>query len=242
MRTQALRRNGHGKPIISLDIDGTLADYHGWFLQFATFYFGRTFPPASATNHRMKLWRFMGISRDEYQDCKLAYRQGGMKRSMPCLEGAGDLVKRLRRDGAEVWICTTRPFMRLDNIDPDTQEWLRRNGVDYDALLFDPREGDEKYRELKRQAVGREILGCAEDLGEQAERAIRHLKVPVWLRNQPYNRTYWDIEHSGAGGMTETFAQPRGGEPYLVHRWDTADQLLAMAEKSLNAWRTHAIS
>lgn len=236
-----MRRNGEGKPIISLDIDGTLADYHGWFLRFATDYFGRTFPPATALNPSLKLWRFMGIRKVDYNDCKLAYRQGGMKRSMPCLPGADELTKRLRRDGCEVWICTTRPYMRLDNIDPDTQEWLRRNGIVYDALMYDPRDGDAKYTELARQSKGRTVLGIAEDLPEQAERAMKCLpNPPIWLRNQPYNRTYWGGSANSGGGLTLYTTGPQAAEPYRVHRWDTADELLALAELALSNWKRFA--
>lgn len=226
-----MKRNGDGKPIVSLDIDGTLGDYHGHFLRFATDYFGRVFPPPTEINPGMKLWRFMDINKASYDDCKLAYRQGGMKRSMPCLEGASELTRRLRRHGCEVYICTTRPYMRLDNIDPDTQEWLKRNGIYYDALLYDPRSGDEKYKELARQTKGRRVLGCAEDLPEQATRAIKTIQAPVWLRNQPYNQTYWDKPVNLFDGSLQS-----RGEPYEIHRWDTADELLGYAEQALKNW------
>lgn len=232
-----MRRNGHGKPIISLDIDGTLADYHYWFLRFAEMYFGRHMPTPEAINPGLPLYKFMGVRRDDYRDCKLAYRQGGMKRSMPCLIGAAEVVREIRRAGCEVWICTTRPYMRLDNIDPDTQEWLRRNSIEYDALLYDPRDGDSKYRELARQARGRVVLGCAEDLPEQADRAMRALRnPPIWLRNRPYNRTAWKVEPR-EGGITGFGAGE--GEPYRVHRWDTADDLRSLAEKAIYNYQTH---
>jgi hypothetical protein len=232
-----MRRNGDGKPIISMDIDGTLADYHAWFLQFATLYFGREFPSADTINPGLKLWRFMGISREAYNDCKLAYRQGGMKRSMPCLEGAGNLTAALRKAGCEVWICTTRPYLRLDNIDPDTQEWLRRNGIQYDALLYDPRGGDAKYREFKRQSVGRTVLGCAEDLPEQADAAIKTLGAPVWLRNRPYNRTAWEYMTTEDAWLPPEARPRRTNEPSQVQRWDTCMDLCELAYQALHNWR-----
>lgn len=232
-----MRRNGDGKPIISLDIDGTLADYHAWFLQFATLYFGREFPSADTINPGLKLWRFMGISREAYNDCKLAYRQGGMKRSMPCLEGAGNLTAALRKAGCEVWICTTRPYLRLDNIDPDTQEWLRRNGIQYDALLYDPRGGDAKYREFKRQSARRAVLGCAEDLPEQADAAIKTLGAPVWLRNRPYNRTAWEYMTTEDAWLPPDARPRRTCEPAQVQRWDTVAELSMLAFMALENWR-----
>lgn len=188
-RPQGLRSNGEGKPVVAVDIDGTIADYHSWFLMFARLYFGRDLPQAHENNPGLPLYKFMGVTKAQYRECKLAYRQGGMKRSMPVLPGASELVRRIRGTGAEVWICTTRPYLRLDNIDPDTREWLRRNDIKYDALLFDGTGGDSKYRELARQAGGR-VVCALEDLPEQAERAAKVGIQYVFLRDQPYNRHY----------------------------------------------------
>jgi hypothetical protein len=233
-----MRRNGHGKPVVSLDIDGTLGDYHGHFLRFAEGYFGRRMPEPTKINPGKPLWAFMGVRRAEYRDCKLAYRQGGMKRSMPCLEGASALTRDLRALGAEVWICTTRPYMRLDNVDPDTQEWLRRNKIEYDALLYDPRDGDAKYAELKRQAGIRRVVGVAEDLPEQAMRAIKAGFGPVWLRNQPYNKTAWEYDGRYINGreIKPEDVNPNVSEPYEVHRWDTAEELLKMARLAVERY------
>jgi hypothetical protein len=218
-----VRSNGDGRPVVSLDIDGTLADYHGWFLQFAELYLGRPMPAPDQINPGRPLYQHMGVSRAIYREVKLAYRQGGMKRSMPCLEGAADLVRWVRRR-AEVWICTTRPFLRLDNIDPDTREWLRRNGIKYDALLFDPTDTDWKYRELKRQA-GARVCAVAEDLPEQAMRAWRLGLGPVFLRNQPYNR------HFGSGAKAYS-----GTGQVILDRWSKAEQLQELLEKAINDW------
>jgi len=187
----ALRTNGYGRPVVSLDIDGTLGDYHGNFLDFAQRYFGRLFPHKEIINPGLPLWEFMGISLRDYRDAKLAYRQGGWKRWMPAYEGASLLTRQVRRKlGAELWLCTTRPYLRLDNVDPDTREWLRRNELEYDALLFDPVADGSKYDELYRQAGGR-VASVVDDLPEMIEEAER-LRMPEFaqpiLRDQPYNR------------------------------------------------------
>lgn len=191
-----MRTNGHGKPVVALDIDGTLGDYHGHFLNFATNYFGVTFPDPKEINPGLPLWKFMQISKERYRECKLAYRQGGLKRWMPAYPGASELATAVRLAGAEVWICTTRPYLRLDNIDPDTREWLRRNEITYDAVLFDTLDGEKgsKYQELKRQA-GDRVCTIVEDLPEYLDLAEtewppgRGSGFPgLYLRDQPYNR------------------------------------------------------
>ncbi len=182
-----MRTNGHNIPVIALDIDGTLGDYHGHFLRFAEGYLGRDMPDPLEINPGLPLWKYMGVEKREYADCKLAYRQGGMKRTMPVYAGADELTAEIQSWGWEVWICTTRPYLRLDNIDPDTREWLRRNGIRFDAVLFDNvNHKYSKYRELARQANDR-VLAVFDDLPE-AIVVADELGFNAILRNQPYNR------------------------------------------------------
>jgi len=185
-----MRTNGYGKPIIALDVDGTLGDYHSHFLNFAANWIGKPMPHPEDINPGLRLHQFMGVPLRTYRECKLAYRQGGLKRWMPCYEGASEMTRALRRAGSEVWICTTRPYLRLDNIDPDTREWLRRNDLVYDAVLY----GDDKYRELKRQVKPR-VAGVLEDLTELWLEARRLFPdAVVCLRDQPYNRPLGHLE------------------------------------------------
>lgn len=176
-------RNGAGKPVVALDIDGSLGDYHAHFLDFATRWFGHGMPPAEKINPGLKLWEHMGVSQRDYRDAKLAYRQGGWKRWMPAYEGAADLTAAIRWAGAEVWLCTTRPFQRLDNIDPDTREWLRRNEIKYDYVLF----GEDKYEELIRQVGLDRIVAVFDDLPHLCDQAF-HLGIRnIYFKSQPYN-------------------------------------------------------
>lgn len=177
-------RNGAGTPVVALDIDGTLGDYHGHFLRFAEGWYGRPMPSPETINPGLPLHRFMRTTKKTYRDCKLAYRQGGLKRSMPCYSGASEMTRTIRKAGAEVWICTTRPYLRLDNIDPDTREWLRRNKIQYDAVIY----GEDKYRELVRQVGLERIVAVADDLPEMV-RAAHILGIGnIYLKDQPYNR------------------------------------------------------
>lgn len=171
------------KPVVALDIDGTLGDYHGHFTRFAEQWMGRPMPPPSENTQGVPLFKWLGMSKQTYRDCKLAYRQGGMKRSMPCYEGASELTRHIRKTGCEVWICTTRPYLRLDNIDPDTRHWLRRNKIQYDGVIYGP----GKYRDLQKIVGVGNILVAVDDLPELLSQAAAVAKV-VLLRDQPYNR------------------------------------------------------
>ena len=173
------------KPIVALDIDGTLSDYHGWFLKFAELWVGKPMPDPHTINPGLPLYKFMGVSKATYRECKLAYRQGGMKRSMPCYTGARELTVGIRKAGGEVWITTTRPYLRLDNIDPDTRHWLRRNKIQYDGILY----GEHKYRDLARNVGADRVVGVLDDLPEMYEQADKLGLRPI-LRDQPYNRHF----------------------------------------------------
>lgn len=178
------------KPVVALDIDGTLGDYHGWFLRFAEMWLGRPMPDPQQNTDGVPLYRWMGVSKRTYRECKLAYRQGGLKRGMPCYEGARELTRYIRSKGTEVWICTTRPYLRLDNIDPDTRHWLRRNGIQYDGVIF----GEHKYRQLRDLVGAANVALVVDDLPEmlaQAERALP--KATRIIRDQPYNRGSFEV-------------------------------------------------
>jgi hypothetical protein len=179
-------RNGFDKLVVALDIDGTLGDYHGHFLDFAKKYFNEDMPDPKEINPGKHLWEHMGVERHEYREAKLAYRQGGWKRWMPVYDGASELTQSIRNLGAEVWITTTRPYLRLDNIDPDTREWLRRNSIEYDAVLF----GDRKYTELVRQVGASRVIAVVDDLPECLSEAAGNGIRNLWLRDQPYNQHF----------------------------------------------------
>lgn len=209
-----MRTNGYGIPVVALDIDGTIANYHAHFLAFAEKWIGKPMPDPKDINPGRRLSDFMGVDHKVYRECKLAFRQGGLKRFMPAYEGVSTLTHGLAALGAEVWICTTRPYLRLDNIDPDTREWLARNDVHYDAVLF----GEQKYAELARQADDRVVV-VFDDLPEQCYTAVL-LGFNVYVRDQPYNRHY-------GGGLGRVYS---------------CDQMFEKASKHLERWRNSHVN
>lgn len=153
------------RPVVAVDIDGTLGMYHEHFTVFASDYAGVHLP--TGYNGGEEFSDYLGMSKQLYREAKLAYRQGGMKRTMPTYGGARGFMIQLNRLGCEVWIATTRPWMRLDNIDPDTREWLQRNTITYDYMLY----GEDKYEVLKDRVGESRVLAVVDDLREQCEKA-----------------------------------------------------------------------
>lgn len=181
------------RPIVAVDIDGTLGNYHMHFFNFAKAYFGSKVSPIQSVgytgNTRYYNWfcKTFEVSHFEFRECKLAYRQGGLKRSMPVYLNASDFTKLLRSIGFEIWITTTRPYMRLDNIDPDTRFWLDHNKIDYDYMIYD----DKKYRILAKQVDPKRVLAVVDDLAEEVEEANRFFPETGILRQTLYNKSNW---------------------------------------------------
>jgi hypothetical protein len=174
------------RPVIALDIDGTLGDWYTEFFSFANKWLCRTERWNVTYDGSTSLAAHMGVTKAVYREVKLAFRQSGLKRAMLPFGDAGNLVARVRAAGAEVWVCTTRPYLRLDNIDPDTRFWLAHNKFAYDGVLF----GESKYRDLARLVGSNRVLGVLDDQVEQLNQATT-ANLPASLILRSHNRSDW---------------------------------------------------
>ena len=208
------------KPIVAVDIDGTMGKYHEHFENFLCLYTGRTIKTGWDGSGN---WEdYLELPRHQYQEAKLAYRQGGWKRWMPPYSHAMDLTHVAQATGAEVWVTTTRPYNRLDNIDPDTQEWLRRNNIAYDKLLYD----GQKYEELARQVDPERVAFVLEDLPSQ------YLTATVLFK--PYTTFMIHRPHN------VSFRKSRQGMPTFCNAPDLKEAMKCM-DLNLNVWqKNHA--
>lgn len=172
------------KPIVALDIDGTLGQYHQHFLEFADAYCNTTF--LKTYNGLGEMHESMGISLEAYRQIKLAYRQGGGKRMMPVYPGAYWLTWRLR-DKAEVWLTTTRPYNKFDSTDPDTLHWLERNKIQWDHLLYD----GNKYTELASRVDPARVVAVIDDLYDPLMEAAKVFPNALVAKRQTQFNTAW---------------------------------------------------
>lgn len=167
-------------PVVAFDIDGTLAQYHEHFLEFAANYLDHQ--PRPHYDGSVELSDWLGISKEEYRQVKLAYRMGGGKRLMPSFGAVERIVNPLGKF-AEVWMTTTRPWQRFDSTDPDTREWLRRHGIKFKGLIY----GEHKYQELV-DIVGQErIVAVVDDDPDQYDAADLIGVHPILVQRQ-HNR------------------------------------------------------
>lgn len=194
---------GHipGRPVVALDIDGTTGAYHEHLYWFAKNYLGRPLELDWDPAFQGSFSRAMHIGKPKYREVKLAFRQGGLKRFMPVFAGARDLTCAVRRAGAELWICTTRPYMRLDNIDPDTRHWVdKRAKMQYDGILY----GEKKYRDLAKIVGAENVVAVVDDLPEQVESAAESGITPI-LRRGDHNKWFRTM-HNTAQDLPEAHA------------------------------------
>lgn len=151
------------RPVVAVDIDGTLGDYHSQLKQFAAQYWNKPDMERARWHGDCNMNESLGLTLEQYRETKLSYRQGGLKRNMPLMAGAHVLMQGLVTAGAEIWIATARPWARLDNVDPDTRWWLQEYKIPYDYIVY----GDDKYRQLA-EAVGMDrVVAVIDDLPEQ---------------------------------------------------------------------------
>lgn len=175
------------RPVVGIDIDGTLADYHMSFQRFVARYFN--FAPKRALRREWdgegEFEDFLGITKLQYREAKLVYRQGGNKRWSPVYPGAEKFVSSIRNLGAEVWLTTQRPWLSLDNINPDTRFWLEQAGVQYDGLLYD----EDKYERLTERVDSDRIVGVVDDLSTMLQRA-HELGIPGFQIARMHNEHF----------------------------------------------------
>lgn len=182
------------KPVVAIDIDGTMGDYHGHFLRFASDWTGQGLEPvlqgslspyAGTIPFSHYCMELFGVDLQTYRAIKLAYRQAGMKRSMPIVNGAKHICALVYSAGAELWVTTTRPYLSLDNIVPDTVEWLSRHQIGFDHMLFDA----DKYAVLADRVDSERVVAVLDDLPEMYDAAAEQFgtEVPILVYSQ-FNR------------------------------------------------------
>lgn len=192
-------------PIVSFDIDGTMGRYHEHLCHFAATYLGyATWDVDYDGQEPFRDWFCDEFKVDlrTFRDIKLAYRQGGMKRSMPVRDWARVACNLARDWNAEVWVTTTRPYMRLDNVDPDTRFWLKRHGIKYDHLIY----GEHKYEDLRHQVDPSRVAFVLDDLAEQISQATRLFdQGACWMYRTPWNRAH-HIDYPGVANPEDIYS------------------------------------
>lgn len=188
------------KPVVAIDIDGTLADYHNHFINFAIGWLGSGSKQPRGVEafdgsepHREWFVRTMRVDVSTFRAIKLAFRQGGMKRTMPIYRESAETINAVRDMGAEVWLTTTRPWERFDRVDPDTRHWLAEHGIEFDGLIYD----DNKMSALAERVDPDRVVAVVDDLEEELQEAHQLFDNAVTIMRKTIHNRGVNWPHEG---------------------------------------------
>lgn len=113
-----------------VDIDGVLADYPAYFIDWAC----REHPGMDKA----------AINKDKnpvlWERLKHEYRMAGAKRHAWVKSGAADGLNRLKTAGYSVLLLSNRPVKQYSRIVADTVEWLKSRHLPYDYIYWSQME------------------------------------------------------------------------------------------------------
>ena len=133
------------KKICYLDIDGVLNDYPECWLNFLK---ARLSSDSRNTYVLKDLNRAKNnIPYQVYKDLKWEYRESGYKEDIISTPNASKVTGNLRAMGYHICIITSRPVKQHPSLFKQTVNWLNKNNIRYDDLIFDE---DKHISILKR--------------------------------------------------------------------------------------------
>lgn len=124
---------------ISTDIDGCLSEYPLHFLNWVKNETGVSYP----TLESLKTSR----SKKDYEILKHGYRTSGVKRNLPIIPYARNVLSSLVKKGFELCVITSRP--KWEPVYSDTVFWLGKNNIPYSELYF----SKQKMKLLERKGL-----------------------------------------------------------------------------------------
>ena len=170
------------KNVVAIDIDGVLAQYPEGFMDFIREQTGMKF-----INFVQKgdlyddLAPFFDGDYKAVKDLKHAYRSSGAKANLPMVEGASLALHDLRQMGYSIVLLSARPYKEYPRIFADTIEWLNKNDIPYDAILWDENKEDRIVKEFPHMKF------LVEDNLSNAKKVAKR-GYPVFLFDYPSNQ------------------------------------------------------
>lgn len=167
--------------IAGVDIDGVLAAYPEHFVNFINKRMGTDYKVSEIKEYNMKK-AFKELPDGVIGELKDEFRQSGEKRYIPVLPGAKKFLEILHRKGFKIVLLSARPYKKYKRIFADTQEWLDKNDLIHDAILWD----EDKCNRLIREFGKDNVSFFVEDNLNNANSIAKVSKV--YLINRPYNQ------------------------------------------------------
>ena len=171
---------------IGIDIDGVLTDEHTYVLDNGTKYFSENNISYIVNRNVYDSEEIFGVSEDEYNNFWKEYIFFFFSNiSIRC--NASDIIKKLKEKGNEIFIITSRSFTTYENENKDkmqylVKEWLNKNSVLYDEIIFTREKADI----CKQKNIDLMI----EDKPENIEDISK--EIPVIVYDCPYNEKIYN--------------------------------------------------
>jgi len=133
------------KKICYFDIDGVLNDYPECWLRFLREKWDRTELP----DRKIRDLNYVKeqVPYQLYRNSKWEYRESGYKTTIPPTTSASELTYNLHQMRYHIVIITARPVKEHPSLFKQTVDWLQKNSIEFDDLIFD---GDKHIAVLKR--------------------------------------------------------------------------------------------
>ena len=120
------------KKICVFDIDGVLNNYPVCWIEFINLKLNKNFNCLNEVKEN--------LSFKKYKELKEDYRLSGYKLNIKVNEKACNKIKQLKKDGYIVIIISSRPIIKYPSLYNLTQEWLIKNDIKFDNLIFSIRK------------------------------------------------------------------------------------------------------
>lgn len=172
--------SGKYNGLIIVDIDGVLADYVTGFTDFVDQSTGLVMPRNVAS---YDLYGEFGIivGHEKVYDLKHQFRESGLKAHLPVIDGARDFLHSMKLANRYILLMSARPYKKYKRIMADTMEWLKKNDLPFNAILWDENKEERVVKEYHfAEFVVEDHIGNA--------KAIASKGVRVYLRDTSYNQ------------------------------------------------------
>ena len=169
---QEKKLNLNSGKICAIDIDGVLAKYPESFLKFAKKEFGVSWNINNVPDCFQRPSKLHNKIKD-------AYRQSGEKRNLEVIDGAKEMLKHFKKLGYTIILLTARPYKKYKRIFADTLEWLDKNDLIYDAIIWDENKNERVIKEFPKMKF------MVEDSESNAVK-IAELGYKVFVVDTPY--------------------------------------------------------
>ena len=172
---------------VYVDMDDVLCETARRLAELVGEMFGRTV--AFEAIHSFDLASSFSLAKEEHDALMDVIHQADLLLSIDPVPGAASVLRQWSQDGLRICIVTGRPVASADA----SREWLRREGIPFDELIFVDKYGRHDLEGADRESVPlvelvrQSFCLAVEDEPRTARYLAANLGAPVMLLSRPWN-------------------------------------------------------